>query len=221
MGQQEQDMAEPELPARPGRMAWRMTPWLRPVAAGALALALAIGLGQAYAGEITNAHEGGQGQDKSRPFAAGEAFAGDSAARASSNARSDAFGAAAPGTAQRNAEEGAKVSVDVDEEGIGTDAWTRTVTRTKVTGRFVSSVTRSRSYAIDEEGNRAVAKAVAKARAPNNVAAVRNGAGSITAKTSVDVAGNGAASADAGGSIGIARGGVKVETWGRTSAEVF
>ena len=78
-----------------------------------------------------------------------------------------------------------------------------------------------KSYAIDEEGNRAIAKAVAKARAPNNVAAVRNGAGSVTAKTSVDVTGNGVASADAGGSIGIARGGVKVETWGRTSAEVF
>jgi hypothetical protein len=40
-------------------------------------------------------------------------------------------------------------------------------------------------------------------------------------KTSVDVTGNGVASADAGGSIGIAGGGVKVETWGRTSAEVF
>ena len=62
---------------------------------------------------------------------------------------------------------------------------------------------------------------MAKARAPNNVAAVRNGAGSVTAKTSVDVTGNGVASADAGGSIGIAGGGVKVETWGRTSAEVF
>ncbi len=91
----------------------------------------------------------------------------------------------------------------VDEEGVGTNAWTRTVTRTKVNSRFVSSVTRSQSYAIDEEGNRAIAKAVAKARAPNNVAAVRNGAGSVTAKTSVDVTGNGVASADAGGSIGI------------------
>ena len=222
MGQQEQceAMAEPELPAR--QMApWQIAPWLRRIAAGALALT--IGLGQAYADEIASAHEGGQGAEKSKSFAAAEAFAGDGAAGASSYGRSDAFGIAAEETARRNAEEAAKVTVtvDVDEEGIGTDAWTRTVTRTKVNSRFVSSVTRSQSYAIDEEGNRAIARAVAKARAPNNAAAVRNGAGSVTAKTSVDVTGNGVASADAGGSIGIARGGVKVETWGRTSAEVF
>ena len=225
MGQQEQrnDMAELELPARHDRTAQRrMAPWLRRIAAGALALT--IGLGQAYADEVTSGHEGGQGRDKSSAFAAAEAFAGDGAASASSYGRSEAFGAAAAETARRNAEEAAKVTVtvDVDEEGIGTNAWTRTVTRTKVNRRFVSSVTRSQSYAIDEEGNRAIAKAVAKARAPNNVAAVRNGAGSVTAKTSVDVTGNGVASADAGGSIGIGgRGGVKVETWGRTSAEVF
>jgi hypothetical protein len=222
MGQQEQcnDMAEPELPARHWAP-WRMAPWLRRIAAGALALT--IGLGQAYADEVTSGHEGGQGRDKSSAFATGEAFAGDGAAHASSYGRSDAFGAAVEETARQIAAEAAKVTVtvDVDEEGIGTDAWTRTVTRTKVNSRFVSSVTRSQSYAIDEDGNRAIAKAVAKARAPNNVAAVRNGAGSITAKTSVDVTGNGLASADAGGSIGLGRGGVKVETWGRTSAEVF
>jgi hypothetical protein len=195
MGQQEQcnDMAEPELPARHGPMA----PWLRRIAA--CALALTIGLGQAYADEVTGGHEGGQGRDKSSD----EAFAGDGSAHASSAAKS-------------------KIIVTVEEEGIGTEAWTRTVTRTKVNSRFVSSVTRSQSYAIDEEGNRAIAKAVAKARAPNNAAAVRNGAGNVTAKTSVDVTGNGIADADAGGSIGIGgRGGVKVETWGRTSAEVF
>ena len=186
--------------------------------------ALTIGLGQAYADEVTSGHEGGQGADKSSAFASAEAFAGDGAAGASSYGRSEAFGAAAEETARRNAEEAAKVTVtvDVDEEGVGTNAWTRTVTRTKVNRNFVSSVTRSQSYATDEEGNLAIAKAMAKARAPNNVAAVRNGAGSITAKTSVDVTGNGVASADAGGSIGISgRGGVKVETWGRTSAEVF
>ena len=224
MGQQEQgsDMAEPERTARQDRTAsWRLAPWLRRIAA--CALALTIGFGHAYADEIGNAHEGGQGAEKSKAFAAGEAFAGDGAAGASSYGRSDAFGAAAEETARRTAEEAAKVTVtvDIDEEGIGTDAWTRTVTRTKVNSRFVSSVTRSQSYAIDEDGNRAIAKAMAKARAPNNVAAVRNGAGSITAKTSVDVTGNGVASADAGGSIGIARGGVKASTWGRTSAEVF
>lgn len=194
-------------------------PWLRRIAAGVLALA--IGFGHAYADEIASAHEGGQGRDKVSAFAAGEAFAGDGAAGASSSARSDAFGAAsALAAAQRRAVE-AKVTVDVDEEGIGTDDWTRTVTRTKVTSRFVSSITPSQSFVIDEDGNRAIAKAVARTRAPNSVAAVRNGAGTITVKTSVEVAGNGVASADAGGSIGIARGGVKVETWGRTSAEVF
>ena len=195
MGQQEQcnDMAEPELPARHGLMA----PWLRRIAA--CALALTIGLGHAYADEVTGGHEGGQGRDKSSD----EAFAGDGSAHASSTAKS-------------------KIIVTVDEEGIGTEAWTRTVTRTKVNSRFVSSVTRSQSYAIDEDGNRAVAMAVARARAPNNAAAVRNGAGNVTAKTSVDVTGNGVASADAGGSIGIGgRGSVKIETWGRTSAEVF
>jgi hypothetical protein len=203
MGQQERcnDMAEP---ARHERLA----PWLRRIAA--CALALTIGLGQAYAGEVTS--------DRGRGFAAAEAFAGDGAAHASSAAKSEGFSAPATRAAQ---DAKVTVSVKVEEEGIGTDAWTRTVTRTKVNSRFISSVTRSQSYVIDEEGNRAIAKAVAKARAPNNVAAVRNGAGSITAKTSVDVTGNGVATADAGGSIGIGRRGVKVETWARTSAEVF
>ena len=224
MGQREQDMAEADLSARPGRVTGRMTRWLRPIAA--CALALTLGLGQAYADGATRAHEGGQGADKSGGgFASAQAFAGDGAARASSTGSSDAFGAAAyeaAENARRKAEEAkVTVTVDVEEEGVGTEAWTRTVTRTKVSSRFVTSTTRSASYAIDDEGNRAIARAVAEARAPNNVAAVRNGAGRITAKTSVDVTGNGVASADAGGSIGIARGGVKVSTWGRTSAEVF
>jgi hypothetical protein len=215
MGQQHMTETDATTRRRPA------APWLRRIAA--CALALTLGLGQAYADEVTSGHEGGQGSDKSSSFAAAEAFAGNGAAGASSYGRSDAFGAAPEETARRNAEEAAKVtvSVKVEEEGVGTEAWTRTVTRTKVNRNFVMSVTRSQSYATDEEGNRAIAKAVARARAPNNVAAVRNGAGSITAKTSVDVTGNGVASADAGGSIGIAGGGVKVETWGRTSAEVF
>ena len=200
----------------------RPAPWLRRIAAGALALTL--GFGQAYADEVTSAHEGGQGADKSgSAFASAEAFAGDGTAHASSSGGSEGFGAAEYDAAAKRkaAEAKVTVTVDVEEEGVGTNAWSRTVTRTKVNSRFVSSVTRSQSYATDEEGNRAIANAVAKARAPNNVAAVRNGAGSVTAKTSVDVTGNGVASADAGGSIGVARGGVKVETWGRTSAEVF
>jgi hypothetical protein len=214
------DLAESDLSPQPRRM----TPWLRRIAA--CALVLAVGLGQAYA-DTEGMHEGGQGSDKSgSAFASAEAFAGDGAARASSTAKSDAFGTAAYKAAEAEAERKAQeakvsVTVEVEEEGVGTEAWSRTVTRTSVSSRFVSSVTRSKSYATDEDGNRAIAKAVAEARAPNNVAAVRNGAGSITAKTSVDVTGNGLASADAGGSIGIAPGGVKVSTWGRTSAEVY
>ena len=90
MGQQEQDMAEADLSARPGRV----TRWLRPIAA--CALALTLGIGQAYADSATNAHEGGQGADKSGgAFASAQAFAGDGNARASSAGSSDAFGAAA------------------------------------------------------------------------------------------------------------------------------
>ena len=220
MGQQEQcnDMAEPELPARHDRMApGRLAPWLRRIAAGALALT--IGLGQAYADELASGHEGGQGRDKSSAFAAAEAFAGDGAARASSTTKSEAFGT--PRTKAQPRVEEAKVTVKIEEEGIGTEAWTRSVTRSYTKGGYVVSVTRSQSYATDEDGNRAIAKAFSKARAPSNAAAVRNGAGSVAAKTSVDVTGNGVASADAGGSIGVGRRGVKVETWGRTSAEVF
>jgi hypothetical protein len=216
MGQQGPDSKESELPARRGRV----RVWLRSIAA--CALALTLGFGQAYADPIASAHEGGQGRDKhNSAFASAEAFAGDGGPRASSSRSADAFGSAALDTAQRKAEAAkVTVTVDVEETGIGTDAWTRTVTRTYTSRSFVASVTNSKSYAIDEEGNRAIAKAVARARAPNSVAAVRNGAGNITAKTSVDVVGNGVASADAGGSIGIG-GGVKVSTWGRTSAEVF
>jgi hypothetical protein len=208
----------------------RTAPWLRRIAA--CALALTLGLGHAWADENAAMHEGGQGADKSgSAFAGAEAFAGDGSARASSGGRASAFSAKTfdvvverktpPVKAAASADAKVTVTVDIEEDGIGTDAWTRTVTRTRVSSDFITSVTRSKSYAIDEDGNRAIARAVARARAPNNVAAVRNGAGSVTARTSVDVAGNGVASADAGGSIGIARGGVKVETWGRTSAEVF
>jgi hypothetical protein len=251
MGQQdmiESDGVDSDLPA------WRtrMAPWLRRIAA--CALALTIGLGQAYADSSVSALGGGEGRDKEgSSFASAEAFGGDNAARASSAGSAEVSGgdgaasASSAGSAEAfggtaspassagsvatlgaagyavtaTAPQAVKVTVDVEEEGVGTPAWTRTVTFTKITSRFVKSVTRSQSFVTDEEGNLAIAKAVARARAPNNVAAVRNGAGNITAKTSVEVTGNGVASADAGGSIGIARGGVKVETWGRTSAEVF
>ena len=111
--------------------------------------------------------------------------------------------------------------VAADEDGTGVTTRTRTTTRSYIKDGFVVSRTRSKTIAYDEDGNRAVARAVAKARAPNDVAAVENGAGRVVAKTSVDVTGNGAASAEAGGSIGINDGKVEVSTWGRTSAEVF
>src|SRR5262245_56229118 len=99
MGQR--DMIEADLPA------WRtrMAPWLRRIAAGALALTL--GLGGAYADSITGAHEGGQGRDKGgSAFASAEAFAGDGAARASSSGGSVGFGSAEyEAVAKRKAEE--------------------------------------------------------------------------------------------------------------------
>jgi hypothetical protein len=201
--------------------------WLRSIAA--CALVLTLGLGQAatdhaYADTIANAHEGGQGRDKSQSSSTG-AFAGDGSANAFPTASPEAFGGfqraiAKQGLQARASAPSQVVTVDVEEDGVGTAAWTRTVTRTITDLARVTSITRSFSYAADEEGNQAIAKAVARARAPNNVAAVRNGAGNIVAKTSVDVTGNGTASADAGGSIGVSRGGVKVSTWGETSAEV-
>jgi hypothetical protein len=202
--------------------------WLRSIAA--CALALTLGLGQAatdhaYADTIANAHEGGQGRDKNRSSSAG-AFGGDGSANAFPTASSEAFGGfqraiAKQGLRARANAPSQVVTVDIEEDGVGTAAWSRTVTRTVTNLARVTSITRSFSYAADEEGNQAIAKAVARASAPNNVAAVRNGAGNIVAKTSVDVTGNGTASADAGGSIGVSRGGVKVSTWGETSAEVF
>jgi hypothetical protein len=211
MGQhgRRRDSDESESSAQRGRTGL----WLRSIAV--CALALTLGLSQAatdhaYADTIANAHEGGQGRDKSQSIASRGAFAGDGSANAFSTASLRAR-ANAPSQV---------VTVDIEEDGVGTAAWSRTVTRTVTNLARVTSITRSFSYAADEEGNQAIAKAVARASAPNNVAAVRNGAGNIVAKTSVDVTGNGTASADAGGSIGVSRGGVKVSTWGETSAEV-
>jgi len=142
MGQQEQcnDMAEPELPARHGLMA----PWLRRIAA--CALALTIGLGQAYADQVTSGHEGGQGADKSGSFATGEAFAGDGTAHASSTAKSEGFGAPRTKAAAQPLVEEAKVTVKVEEEGIGTEAWTRTVTRTKWWRSGLAGICRTRAW---------------------------------------------------------------------------
>jgi hypothetical protein len=215
---------QPEVPAA------RSKAWLRAIAAGALALTL--GLGQAWAYPPTGAHEGGQSSDKAHAFATASAQASDGAAKGASPARPDTAaqseaqaGTTAPeprfnfGVAKPTPK--SKVSVDIDEAGIGTDDWTRTVTRTVTNGQLVSSTTRSTSIAIDDAGNQVVSVAVARARAPNNVAAVQAGAGSIHTNTSVDVTGNGTGSASAGGSIGVSHGSVDVSTWGETSAEVF
>jgi hypothetical protein len=226
MGQhgRRRDSDESESSAQRGRTGL----WLRSIAA--CALALTLGLGQAatdhaYADTIANAHEGGQGRDKGQSIASRGAFAGDGSANACPTASPEAFGGfqraiAKQGLRARANAPSQVVTVNVEEDGVGTAAWSRTVTRTVTNLARVTSITRSFSYAADEEGNQAIAKAVARASAPNNVAAVRNGAGNIVAKTSVDVTGNGTASADAGGSIGVSRGGVKVSTWGETSAEV-
>ncbi|HET6160383.1 MAG TPA: hypothetical protein VFE34_18710 [Dongiaceae bacterium] len=191
MGQQEQRL-EPDDDASLMRRA-RLRPLFRSIAA--CALALTLGLGQAYAGVLVDEHRGGgDGHDKEKSALVSER-AGDR-------------------------EQHVAVAIH-SEEDAATQGWTRTITRTFTRNGFVISVTKSKSVAFDEEGNRAVARAIARARAPNNVAAVRDGAGKIVAKASVDVTGNGAGSADAGGSIGVVGGGVKVSTWGRTSAEVF
>jgi hypothetical protein len=217
-----------------GQFEWRrsMERWWRPLAAGAIALTL--GLGQAHAGAIENAHEGGQGADKERGTLVSERFGGEPRARALASATSNELSNVDAGLTEARPEaalpqagapkvSAPEATVDVNlEEEDDARSWTRTTTRTVLTARgIIRSVTRSWSYAMDEDGNKAVARAVAKARAPNDVAAVENGAGRVVAKTSVDVTGNGAASADAGGSIGIRDGRVDVSTWGRTTAEVF
>src|SRR4030095_449895 len=133
------------------------------------AFALTLGLGQAFA-DTTDLHEGGQGVDKphATSSATAEAFAGDGVARASSSGRSEAVGGAGFAKQPPKPELKTTVTVDVDEEGIGTDAWSRTVTRNFVNAKFVTSITKSVSVAIDDDGNTAIAKAPANARAPNN-----------------------------------------------------
>ncbi len=210
---------------RPGSL------WWRSLAAGAIALTL--GLGQAHA-EIENAHEGGQGRDKeTSAFHAEKRFGGDAGVQAFARARTLAPDRiveqpAEPAsvepqvteTASETVQRAAVVAVDGEEDTAPTTR-TRTTTRTLIRDGYVVSRTRSKTISFDEDGNRAVARAVAKARAPNDVAAVAAGAGRIVAKTSVDITGNGAGSAAAGGSIGISGGRVDVATWGRTSAEVY
>jgi hypothetical protein len=219
MMQQQRSRSEPENSGPPASRG-ETGLWLRWIAAGAFALTL--GLGQAFA-DTTDTHEGGQGVDKPHAMssASAGAFAGDGVAHATSTGRSEAVGGTGFARQPPKPELKTTVTVDVSEEGIGTDAWSRTVTRNFVNAKFVTSITKSVSVAIDDDGNTAIAKASAKARAPNNVAAVQAGAGTISSKTSVAVTGNGAASATAGGSIGVVDGGVKVSTWGETSAEVF
>lgn len=189
--------------------------WWRSIAA--CAIALTLGLGQAHA-EMVSFHEGGQGRDKETSAVAPDMRSGgDGRTQASATAKA----AASDTVVEQAAAPEPIVQVDDEDDGTGTTTRTRSSTRTFVKDGFVVSRTRSKSIAVDEEGNRAVARAVAKARAPNDAAAVENGAGRVVAKASVAVKGDGAASADAGGSIGISGGRVEVATWGKTSAEVF
>lgn len=226
------------------RRSWRR--WWRSLAAGAIALTL--GLGQAQA-EINNFHEGGQGRDKqSSAFTGEKRFGGEAGVQAFAAARVAAPDsvveqaaepapteqATDPAAVEQGAVEQAAVEQAAEpaavepeavaaadaEEDAAPKTRTRTATRTFVKDGFVVSRTRSKSISFDEEGNRAVARAVARARAPNDVAAVEAGAGRIVAKTSVDITGNGTGSAAAGGSIGTSGGKVDVSTWGKTSAEV-
>ena len=216
------------------RFEWRQKGWRCVLAAGAVALTL--GLGPAYGDTIKTAHDGGQGRDKEHSAdVAPERPHAEPSARITVTANAKGAGKAAAGVAQPKPQAAtppatvsnasapkATVEVAAEEEGDATRSWTRTVTRTVASARgIIRSITRSWSYAIDEDGNRAVAKAVAKARAPSDVAAVENGAGRVVARTSVDVTGNGSGRADAGGSVGVVDGKVEVSTWGRTTAEVF
>lgn len=194
----------------------RMRRWTCSIAAGAVALLL--GAASVHADTITQQHEGGQGDDKEHVSPG--ASADRNGAKAFSAGQSEALNwhGSSVGKAKPQVRNG--VTVAIDEES-GTGAWSRSVTRTSSTARFVSSTTRSVSIAFDEDGDRVLARAFAKARAPNSVAAVRNGAGTIIARSSVNVTGSGAGSAAAGGAIGVSGGAVKVSTWGETSAEVF
>ena len=191
----------------------RMRRWAGSIAAGAVALTL--GVASVHADTITQSHEGGQGADKEHVSAS--ALADCNGAKEFSAGQPEALHRHGSSVGKAKAQ---RVAVAIDEESA-TGPWSRSVTRTSSTARFVTSTTRSVSIALDEDGDRVLARAFAEARAPNNVAAVRNGAGTIIARTSVNVTGNGAGVAEGGGSIGISGGAVKVSTWGETSAEVF
>jgi hypothetical protein len=192
-----------------------MRRWTCSIATGVVALTL--GAAGVHADTITPGHEGGQGADK-RQASAG-ALADPNGARAFTSSGTSALHRHGPSLSQVQAQVRGDATIAIDQSATG--ASTRSVTRTSSSGRFVTSTTRAVSIAVDEDGDRVLARAFAKARAPTNVAAVRSGAGTITTRTSVNVAGNGAGSARAGGSIGISGGAVKVSTWGGTSAEVF
>ncbi|MEZ5831090.1 MAG: hypothetical protein R3D05_07910 [Dongiaceae bacterium] len=221
-------MAQQDSPARRADTAARRQLggarfWLRSVAAGALVLML--GLGQAYADAFDGIHQSGGDHDKGRGLARSAmhvaAQHGSEQATAHAQATTKPAEIAAPDDESASDPASIDVASATPDDESGARTRTRTVTRTFTRHGNIISVTRSKSVSFDDEGNRAVAKAFAKARAPEDVEAVENGAGKVVAKTSVDVKGNGSASADAGGSISVDNGKVEVSTWGRTSAEVF
>jgi hypothetical protein len=189
--------------------------WREAAAAGAVLLT--IGVGQACADPVPSPHDGGPKAENTH--VAAHAFGDHGAAKAFSADRSTALGGS--GFSSNRMRAGGDATVEVDDRTIRPGVRSHTVTTITSDGRFLASSTRSTSIAIGDDGDAAFARAFAQARAPNNVTAVRNGAGKVFATTSVSVTGNGRATAEAGGSIGVSGGAVKVSTWGETSAEVF
>ena len=198
-----------------GRRRRGMRFWRR--AATAAAVLLTIGIGEACANPVPSHHDGGPKADNAHVSA--HAFGNHGGAKAFSADASPALGG--PGFSSRRMQASGEAAVKIDDRTIRPGVRSHTVTTTTSDGRFLASSTRSVSVAIDDDGDAAFARAFAQARAPNNVTAVRNGAGNVFAATSVSVTGDGRATARAGGSIGVSGGAVKVSTWGETSAEVF
>ena len=220
MGQQEQcnDMAEPELPARHGRMA----PWLRRIAA--CALALTIGLGQAYADEVTSGHEGGQGRDKSSAFATGEAFAGDGTAHASSYRQ--VGGVRRRGGGDRQAKRGRSSQGHRHGRHRGRRRRHQRLDPHRHAHQGQQPLRQQRDALAELRDRRGRATARSPRRSPRRARPTTSPpcatapAASPPRPASTSPATASPAPTPAAPSASR-RGGVKVETWGRTSAEVF
>ena len=184
----------------------RWTRWV-----SACVLALAFGAAHASA-------DGAHRSASATANATAAAFALDGAAEASSSGGSSGVlevGKFQHGRASAKATAAASAVTD------GAGAWTKTWTQTVAGPRTVVSITKSMSYAADEEGNTATAIAQAWAKVGAYSWKADKRPGRVVTKTSVAVTGNGIATAGAGGSIAIGAHGVSASTWGKTSAEVF